>query len=65
MRPCSTSRMTAVVVATTLVNDARSKIVSVVVGCGRGDDGALPVGFLEQDDVAPADQHDHQAFARP
>ena len=25
---------------------------------GRGDDGALAVGLLEQDDVAPANQHD-------
>ncbi len=36
MRPSSTSIMTAGVVATTFVSDARSKIVSRVIGSGEG-----------------------------
>src|SRR5215470_11610861 len=40
IRPSSTSRMTLVVVATTLVSDARSKIVSSVIASGDEDDGA-------------------------
>ena len=34
--PCSTSIMIAVVVATTLVSEAASKIVSAVIGSGVG-----------------------------
>ena len=36
MRPSSTSFITLVVVATTLVSEARSKIVSSVIGSGDG-----------------------------
>ena len=45
MRPCSTSRITAVVVATTLVNEARSKIVSIVIGSADGTTARCPYAF--------------------
>ena len=40
--PFSTSIITAVVVATTLVSDARSKIVSSVIGSRSGTSARLP-----------------------
>ena len=45
MRPSSTSIMTAVAVATTLVSDARSKIVSTVIGSGCGTTARRPNAF--------------------
>ena len=43
--PCSTSRMTAVVVATTLVSEARSKIVSSDIGSASGTTARRPNAF--------------------
>ena len=45
MRPSSTSFITLVVVATTLVSDARSKIVSSVIGSGAGSTARRPIAF--------------------
>ena len=59
-RPSSTSIITAVVVATTFVSDARSKIVSSVIGSRAGTERALAVGLPEHDRVAAADD-DHGA----
>ena len=56
--PSSTSIITAGVVATTLVSDARSKIVSSVIGSGDGCDRAIAVGLRQHDRVAAADDHD-------
>ena len=57
MRPSSTSVITLVVVATTLVSDARSKTVSSVIGSRAGTSGAraerLPI-----DDRRRADEDD-------
>ena len=49
--------ITAVVVATTLVSDARSKTVSSVMGSRAGHHRAVAVGLLEHHLVATADQH--------
>ena len=56
----------AVVVATTLVSDARSKIVSSVIGSGDGTQRAVAERLLIDDAIAAADQHDgaRQAFLR-
>ncbi len=45
MRPCSTSIITDGVVATTLVSDARSKIVSMVIGSADGCTARWPYAF--------------------
>ncbi len=45
MRPSSTSIMTAGAVATTLVIDAKSKIVSSVIGSVAGATRAIAVGL--------------------
>jgi len=37
--------MTLVVVATTLVSDARSKIVSTVIGSAAGETARCPIAF--------------------
>jgi hypothetical protein len=42
IRPCSTSCITLVVVATTLVSDATSKMVSSVIGSGDGSTARRP-----------------------
>ena len=64
-RPCSTSCITLVVVATTLVSEARSKIVSSVIASRAGCDGAIAEGRVIHDLVAASDQHDgaRQLFA--
>ena len=56
--PSSISIITLVVVATTFVSDARSKIVSSVIGSGVGHDRAVADGFLVEDAVAAPDEHD-------
>ena len=43
--PSSTSIITVVVVATTLVSDARSKIVSSVIGSDEGSTARCPNAF--------------------
>jgi hypothetical protein len=43
--PCSISIITLVVVATTLVSDARSKTVSSVIGSRDGTCARLPIAF--------------------
>ena len=43
IRPSSTSFITLVVVATTLVSEARSKIVSSVIGSGAGATARRPI----------------------
>ena len=58
MRPSSTSFITLVVVATTLVSEARSKMVSSVIGSGAGATRALAERAVIDDCVAAADQHD-------
>ena len=58
IRPSSSRIIAAVVVATTLVSDATSKIVSSVIGLGDRRDGALAVRLAEHDGVATPDQHD-------
>ena len=58
MRPCSTNRITAVVVATTLVSEARSKIVSIVIASGAGTTARWPYAFSNRTVVAASDQHD-------
>ena len=56
--PCSTSIITLVVVATTLVSDARSKMVSSVIGSGGRHERAIADGLLIQDAIAAADEDD-------
>ncbi len=56
MRPCSTSIITLVVVATTLVSDARSKMVSSVIGSTDGVTRAIADGLLIEDSIASADE---------
>ena len=58
IRPCSTSCITAGAVAMTFVSDARSKIVSTVIGSGAGSNGALAVRLAPHDGVAAADDDD-------
>ena len=50
--------MTAVVVATTLVSEARSKTVSSDHRLGQRDDGAVAERLLVDHGVAAADHHD-------
>ena len=57
MRPSSTSAITAGVVATTFVSDARSKIVSSVMRLDRWLDRPVPVRTAEHDCVAASDDH--------
>ena len=52
------SIITLVVVATTLVSDARSKMVSSVIGSTRGHERAVADRLLIQHAVAAADEHD-------
>ena len=58
IRPSSTSFITLVVVATTLVSDARSKTVSSVIASAAGVDGATADRLLIHDAIAAADEHD-------
>ena len=50
--------MTLVVVATTLVSDARSKIVSSVIGSSAGTTARCADRLLIEDAVAAPDEHD-------
>ena len=58
MRPSSTSVITLVVVATTLVSEATSKIVSSVIASRAGARARSPKARLIEDLVAAADQDD-------
>ena len=58
--PCSKSFMIEGVVATTLVSEAASKMVSIVMGSGWGIERARAVGFSKNDLVVMAD-HDYCA----
>ena len=57
-RPASTNCMTAVVVATTLVMEARSKTVSVVMGVGMGHGGPQAEALLIDHPALVAHQDD-------
>ena len=56
--PSSTRIITLVVVATTFVSDARSKIVSGVMGSGDGTTARWPIAFVIQRALTEADEHD-------
>ena len=58
MRPSSTSFITLVVVATTLVSEARSKMVSSVIGSADRPDRAPAERLVIDDRVAAADEDD-------